>query len=162
MGRQIMTAPAILGSVATYEDLHYILRLRADSLDVSRETIDQLGHFADGYASKVLRNDPKLRIGWWCMGDMLAVLGLRLVVIEHGKAAAKLKKRNSSNVRNGRMCLPANYRFLKQIASIGGIRRAKKLTPARRSEIGRMGAQIRWRKAIAQAGDTVSSRIAGR
>jgi hypothetical protein len=139
-----MTAPAILGTVATYEDLHYILRLRADALGVSRETIDENGHFAEGYASKTLRNDPKLRIGWWCLGDMLAVLGLRLVVIEHGKAAAKLKKRNASNVRNGTMMHASVHRAINKIWAKGGFNSRRYMSKQQAQALARRAAQIRW------------------
>jgi hypothetical protein len=139
-----MTAPAILGTVATYEDLHYILRLRADALGVSRETIDENGHFAEGYASKTLRNDPKLRIGWWCLGDMLAVLGLRLVVIEQAKAPVRLKKRNPSKVRNGRMCTTEVHRFLKRIGVKGGTLSRRYMSKQQAQALARRAAQIRW------------------
>ena len=143
-----MSDNAILGSASCYEDLQYLLRLRADLLNVSRETIDDLAYFTDGYANKVLRAKPIRRISWELLPDLLRALGVKLLVAEDAKALQRTqlkgKKRIKRQVRNGSMCLPANYRFLKQIASIGGIRRARKLTPARRSEIGRMGAQIRW------------------
>ena len=143
-----MSDSTILGSASCYEDLQYLLRLRADLLNVSRETIDDLAYFTDGYANKVLRAKPIRRISWELLPDLLRALGVKLLVAEDAKALqrtqSKGKKRIKKQVRNGSMCLPATRRFLIEMASRGGIARRKNITKERASDIARHAAQIRW------------------
>ena len=143
-----MSDSTILGSANCYEDLQYLLRLRADLLNVSRETIDDLAYFTDGYANKVLRAKPIRRISWELLPDLLRALGVKLLVAEDAKALQRTqlkgKKRIKRQVRNGTMLTPATYRFLMKIAAKGGMNSRKRMTKDRASEIGRKAIAARW------------------
>ena len=143
-----MSDSTILGSASCYEDLQYLLRLRADLLNVSRETIDDLAYFTDGYANKVLRAKPIRRISWELLPDLLRALGVKLLVAEDAKALQRTqlkgKKRIKRQVRNGTMLTPATYRFLMKIAAKGGMNSRKRMTKDRASEIGRKAIAARW------------------
>jgi hypothetical protein len=47
-----------LGEVWSYEDLHRIMRARANDLNLSREAIDAIAGLQSGYAAKLLSPRP--------------------------------------------------------------------------------------------------------
>ena len=52
-----------LGVVRDYAQLHALLRQRADALNISRETIDQVAGLTAGYSATVLAPAQKKRLG---------------------------------------------------------------------------------------------------
>jgi hypothetical protein len=49
-----IAGPRVLSDVLSYDDVHAVMRRRAEELEVSREVLDTLSGMANGYASKVL------------------------------------------------------------------------------------------------------------
>jgi hypothetical protein len=108
-----------LGIVRTYDDLQAALRQRADALEMSRTTIDDIAGLPHGYAAKALMPQPtedaraKARsegrrlsgrsLGPLTLGPVLETLGLALVVVEDPEAMKRLERgypqRNPSQVR---------------------------------------------------------------
>jgi hypothetical protein len=52
-----------LAEVRTWSDLHDVLRRRAESLDISRETLDHVAGLQNGYSAKLLAPTPIRRLG---------------------------------------------------------------------------------------------------
>jgi hypothetical protein len=82
----------ILGEVKGYECLHEIMRLRAEALAMTRESIDELAGLQPGYAAKVLAPRPIKRMGSLSMGLMLPALGMKLVAIVDEEALERLRR----------------------------------------------------------------------
>jgi hypothetical protein len=88
-----------------YLDVIRGLRERADQLQISRESIDDLSGLSDGYAAKLLSLPPVKVIGFMSMAPLFEALGLRLVLIEDtehtAKTLAKRTPRVEGHVRHG-------------------------------------------------------------
>jgi hypothetical protein len=52
-----------LAEVRSWSDLHDALRRRAESLDVSRATLDEVSGLCGGYSAKLLAPVPIRRLG---------------------------------------------------------------------------------------------------
>jgi hypothetical protein len=83
--------PRTLGVVKSYDDLHQLLRARAEELNVSRSTLDDAAGFTPGHASKLLSPTPIKKLGAVTMGLMLQVLGLQLIAVEDAEALRRIK-----------------------------------------------------------------------
>lgn len=90
-----MTEPRVLGSVASYADLHELMRARADELEISRQAIDQLARLQPGYAGKLLSPRPMRRLTDETLGFVLPALGMRLVLVEDLESLEQIKARAS-------------------------------------------------------------------
>jgi hypothetical protein len=152
-----------LGVVRTYDDLHRLLRERAEALNVSRNVLDDAAGLQNGYTSKILSPRPTKRLGAVSMGLMLQALGVKLLAVEDEEALAKIRpmltpREISVGVRavmrrNGRHARKNNevsLRHLRRIAPTGGEARALALSPAQRRSSARKAALIRWRKEAAR------------
>jgi hypothetical protein len=84
-------------------DLHHACRQRADQLNVSRQTIDEVAGLTPGHASKLLASAPSRHLGPISLGLILRALGLKLVVVDDPEALAavrdRLTPRNAKQVR---------------------------------------------------------------
>src|SRR5262245_40784535 len=148
----VIEPPRILAEVVSYADLHHAMRARAEELEVSRQTIDDLAGLQDGYASKLLCDPPVKRLSWDFAAIILPALGLKLALLEDQDALAKLQhrmtRRRGRSVRVALGLSPqdrARALHLEQCRR-GGEQRAAKLSARRRSEIARLGAQSLNRK----------------
>jgi hypothetical protein len=86
-------APARLGqAITTYRILVETFRQRADELELSRSEIDRIAGLPSGYAGKILSvgaaKKPK-RMGMISLENMLATLGLKIILIEDEAATAR-------------------------------------------------------------------------
>ncbi len=98
----LMDEPRRLGIVRDYDELHALLRQRADELAVSRSELDDATKLADGYCGKLLGAGQVKGIGKVSLGPILDVLGLALIVVEDPAAMARhqqLPKRDNRWVR---------------------------------------------------------------
>jgi hypothetical protein len=162
-----------LGTVRTYEDFHRIIRARVESLDISRETVGEIGGLTPRYANKLLSPQPTKGIGRMAFGVLLGSLGLKLLVVEDAEALARVRSRL---VKRGPMPAPGTVHWrqrkaaeaaampkpvqqsgrailrnrLRVLGRKGGLRsgpaRMAKLTPEQRSGIARVAARARWEK----------------
>jgi hypothetical protein len=145
-----------LGIITDYASLHAILRARANALRLSRQTIDTIAGFADGYASKLLSPSPVKILGERSLGPLLTVLGIKLAVLEDPDAMARFAKRRlprtEHQVRNGYRSHIARIKrrawlFSPERAREAATARMAALTPRQRSQLARRAARARWQKA---------------
>jgi hypothetical protein len=159
MSDATLTHPDLsLGVVHDYASLHDALRRRADQLQLSRATLDNLTGLADGHSSKLLAlSHPKI-LGEKSFGLLLAALGLRLVVEEDPQAlakyAARCKPRAEWQVRDGMRTIARIRRrewlfTPKRAKEVAALRMAK-LSPEQRQRLARRAARARWPKAREQ------------
>jgi hypothetical protein len=142
-----------LAEIRDYNSLHEAFRARANQLGVARTTIDTIGNLANGHASKILAAAKVRCLGRLSFGAMLFALGVKLVMIEDPESLVQitphLTKRRSPvpvlavKVGRGKHRL-VSKRFLRKIASLGGIARKDRLNPSWRRGIARKAALARW------------------
>jgi hypothetical protein len=139
--------------IRSIEDLHAALRLRADELKISRQTVGELAGLTGGYAEKLLAPQPSKRLGALSTTLLMGALGCALILVEDKEALAKVRSRLVPHKVTvpSRACLWAgkarttvSKRWVRQIARQGGHARAAALSPARRRAIAREAALIRW------------------
>jgi hypothetical protein len=82
-----------LAEIRTYDDLSAALRLRAESLKISRETIDAISGLQPGYAGKLLAPVPIKTLSRVSLGAMLGALGVKLILVPDVEMMAKIEKR---------------------------------------------------------------------
>ena len=145
-----MTLARELATVRSYEELHAVMRARADELAVTRETIDAVAGLQPGYAGKVLAPKPIKRLGPVTLPLMLGALGLALVVVEDESALVKVKprlvKRSLPLMHSASVHVHFSRRFLRQIQRKGGANSRKNLSPKKRRALARRAARARWHK----------------
>jgi hypothetical protein len=89
-------ADLVLATARSYGELIAALRARADELEVSRETIDEVAGLPARYSTKLLGPGALKNLGPMSMGAMLGVLGLKLLVaIDPEARRLNLPKRRS-------------------------------------------------------------------
>jgi hypothetical protein len=98
--------PVPANEIVDYQSLVATLRARADSLEISRGTIDSVAGLADGHASKILALSRLRRIGMESLGPMLDALCLKLVAMPCDEAfernRSRLVKRDDPHYRSAR------------------------------------------------------------
>lgn len=92
--------------VTDYDSLVEMLRQRADSLGISRSTIDRLAKYPDGYAGKLLSPEKLRGLGKQSFGPMLDALCIKLVPVRDDEAFArnhsKMLRRDDPHYRSSR------------------------------------------------------------
>src|SRR5690348_7577778 len=83
-----------LGIVRNYDDLHRILRQRADHLRLTRANLDEIAGLPSGYAGKLLGKAKVKKPGAMSLAALLGSLGLALVAIEDPDAMARMAPRH--------------------------------------------------------------------
>jgi hypothetical protein len=143
----------IVGEVWSYEDLHRIMRERANELKLSRESIDAIAGLQPGYAAKLLSPRPIEKLGALSKSLVLPVLGIKVVVMVDEQKARDLQGRiNGSTMRESHMRSQAvhkivhTHRRLRQWGRKGGTNSRAKMSRKRASELGRLAALARWGK----------------
>jgi len=89
-----------LAEVGAYDDLVAALRARAEALNVSRETLDEVAGLPSRYSSKLLSPNPIRSLGRVSLGAMLGALGVKLVLMEDGEAMEKIRSRLVKRTRH--------------------------------------------------------------
>jgi hypothetical protein len=97
--------------ISDYGALLEAFRERAKELEISREGIDSIAGWADGYASKLLGGEAAKRrkiIGPLSLGLMLGTLGLKMILVEDPESTTRTLTRrtpvNRANQRFGNVC----------------------------------------------------------
>lgn len=97
------TATRPIAEVVDYDTLILAMRLRADQLNVSRETIDEIAGLCDRYAAKLLSRQPVKRLGLGTLGPVLSALGMKLIAVPDPDALERYRdrrvERNATRVR---------------------------------------------------------------
>jgi hypothetical protein len=135
-------------------ELQMALRARADALQLSRETIDEIAGLSPGHSGKLLNHPPSKGFGPVSFFLMVQALGLSIALIEDQTMMKRLQhepRRAAFNVRAGnshwRHALAQALPAIRSLGRRGGNRRAEILTPERRSAIAKHAARTRWRQA---------------
>lgn len=86
-------APRVLGSFCDLRELQVLMRARAEELQISRETIDELAGFASGYASKMLAPMPLKKMGELSIRLLIGALAVKLIVVDDPERRARMAER---------------------------------------------------------------------
>lgn len=139
--------------ITNYDQFIEALRVRADKLGLTRETIDEVSGLQPGYSAKLLAPVPMKTLGKLSFGLMLQALGLAIVLVEDGDAMGRFAGQYSARKRVVRapgtheiLSYRISRRKLKRMARLGGKKRAQILTPKQRSRSARKAAHALWRK----------------
>lgn len=101
-----MTEPRTIATIIDYDGLHSAIRARADEIGITREQIDLAAEWPSGYASKILAPVPFKTLGRQSLGPMLAILGLKVILVEDPEAMAQITESGVRRVRAGRCSKP--------------------------------------------------------
>lgn len=142
----------LLGEIWSYEDLHRVMRARANELQLSRETIDAIAGVQPGYAAKLLSPRPMKKLGSLSMSLIFPALGMKLIAVVDEEKTRDLQGRSSFSTRMGGKVRDdaVNYqvskRFLRKIGRKGGANSRLYMSKKRASELGRKAVMMRWHK----------------
>lgn len=142
-----------LGEVRSDNDLHRVLRARAEELSVTREAIDLAAGLTSGHTSKLLAPKQIKRFGAISRWLLLQALGLKLVVVEDADAtlhAARMMRRRVT-VRNRAVQYQFSVKKLRKMGRQGGLNSRKGMSKRKASTLGRRAAKARWAKSDAAA-----------
>jgi hypothetical protein len=160
-----------LATIRDYSDLVAALRARANALDVSRGTIDEVAGLPSGYAGKLLALVPSKTLGRVSLGPVLGALGVMLVLVEDAAALDRVRDRlvkrrwqrtgggathwRQEQVRTRALVL------LREWAVAGGKQRFAGMTPEQirehQSRAGKASARKRRERAIQAQGLTTAA-----
>jgi hypothetical protein len=148
-----MTEPRQLATVVDYDGLIAAFRLRAEELNVSRETIDAVTGLQAGYCAKLLAPVPIKKLGLVSLGPMLQALGLALCVVVDDESAARFsakmteRKREVPGVASHEVIeIRLTRRKLRLMGRRGRKKQLAAMTSKQLSKRGKMMAKRRWRK----------------
>jgi hypothetical protein len=152
-----MIEPRQIATVRTMDELHEVLRRRADELKMSRATIDAISGLQSGYAAKLLAPVPIKMVGKVSLGPMLETLGLVIIVAEDAGALERIQRRSDAAARNESqvrlltagehqlVVFKLSRRHMKKLARLATKGR-KQIPPSKRRRIARRAALVRWRR----------------
>ena len=141
-----------IAEFSDYRGLVRALNTARELRNVSFETMDELVEAPKGYFSKILAPSGSRRVTMKSISLAFWALGIKCQVHDDPDGlkflAGKLDPRMSGAVRSGTINFAVSRKFLKKIASKGGIARSEKLSTKRRQAIarkaGKASALIRW------------------
>ena len=159
-----VTAPRIIGTVCShdgYAGLQAAFRARAESLELSRERLDEGSGLQSGYVGKLLARVPIKGIGRTSLGPLMGVLAVKILIVEDTDLLARLAripKRAmvggaiaSSNAGGGMLASRKHKRRrflpLKGNSTWGGLMRARQVltqSTEHRKRVARKAAKVRW------------------
>ena len=171
--------PRIVAEIRSRGDLHHALRTRAETIAISRLTIDAIAGLSAGYASKVLAAQPLKAVTIDNAALIAPAMGLALALVETDESVARVQRRwtRRESKKAGTQPIAASAWELagelrreqcrragkarsrsmskperSEFARKGGRARANALTDRRRSEIARNAAISRWSKRMPATG----------
>jgi hypothetical protein len=148
---------AVIGTFADCDDLIEQLRQRATELGLSNATLDELCNFGEGYAGKILAPTRMKQLTVCSMLKLTSALGVKGVLVIDEEQVRRMQgrweSRDGSKVharRQPSLGQTTLKRVLKPAAAELGRRgaaaRLAATTQEQRRDIGRRGAQARWRR----------------
>jgi hypothetical protein len=149
-------APITERVIATFDDYPGMLRamrLRAQEqrIPVGNPAVAEVAGIPDHYLAKILSPKAPRRIGMISMAGVLAVLGVKLVMVESREAMARygsrIPKRKESCVHAGSVHISLSGKHMRTIRRKGGANSRKNLGKRLRRALARKAAQARWQKA---------------
>jgi hypothetical protein len=145
-----MSARMVPAEFNDFAGLHVILRARAEELQLSRHSLDEIAGLPSGLAGKILSPRPKKRFGNISLPLLLDALGMKLVaMVDEAKTLALQQRittgpRKASAVRSGHCTVLVSRRHLKRIQRLGGLNSRRRMSRKKASELGRLAANSRW------------------
>jgi len=82
-----------LALIRSYSDLHQALRQRANSLQVSRETLDEISGLGGCYVNKLIGPTPVKSLDRISMGALLGAMGCMLILVQDEEAYRRVYRR---------------------------------------------------------------------
>lgn len=166
-----MTTP-----IRSMPELIQALRTRAQELQLTHQTIDEVAGLQSGYTSKLLAPKPIKNLGPMSFESILGALGVAVVVVEDPEQIERISKQWTKRERPLKptlsiplsipnefpMLLPVtpavqrlirNPQFMKEIGLRGNHARNAKLSPWKRRVLARKAAKKRWAKKITPGSD---------
>lgn len=143
----------MLATIRTYSELHAALRARAEQLQGTRLSMDEIAGLPPGYCGKLLAPSQVRMISRHSLGALLGVLGVMLVMVEDPEAmarfAARLEKRKTH--ANHGMLTTKRSGFAGSVGDSEWGKNARnmwliKSKPRQRKRIARHAAKVRWAK----------------
>lgn len=140
-------------TIRTYDELHAALRARAEALQVTRLSMEEVAGLPMGYSGKVLSPSQVKLIGKHSLGALLGVLGVMLVLVDDPEAfarfAARVEKRRAH--ANGAMLTSPRARLSKLSGNSDWGKSMRQhgllsIGPRQRKRIARTAAKARWAK----------------
>lgn len=129
------------------EALHDAFRDRVEDLNISRETLDELGGFTARYSAKLLCDPPMKWIGRETLPKMLKATGMAIVLVldddRFAPTKAKLANRKRTVRAVARIKRVKGY-FTKENAAVFGKKRWENMTPTQRTRLSRKANRLRW------------------
>lgn len=165
----------VLGEFNDYSGFQRLMRARAESLGISRATLDAIAGTHDGHAGKMLSDPPSKNMGIITFGWLVQGLAVKCIMVEdteqRRKLANQLEQRDANNGsvlgiakhapveirisrremgKRGKMGGKVRAARLsesqrRKIARLAGKARAAKMTPRQRSESASKASRARWR-----------------
>jgi hypothetical protein len=152
-----MTAPRLSEPFAVVQDHNQWLaaiRRHIQELDLSFETVCDGSGIQSNYLTKILSDPPPKRASPFTMFLIAQFLGLSTQLVESPQLVEMYSKRWTK--RKARRPVPTAVSmnrvielppdFMRRISKMGCEARMRKLSPERRSEIGRAAASARWQR----------------
>jgi hypothetical protein len=156
-----LSAPQITDRViAEFNDYPGILaamRLRAQEqkIPIGSPEVAEVAGIPDHYLAKLLSPKIPRRLGMLSMPGVLAVLGVKLVMVESRPAMERygnrLPKRNDSCVHAGTVHFALSGKHMRAIRRKGGQNSRKYMSAREARALARKAARARWRKAAEAA-----------
>lgn len=142
---------AVVRAHQGYRGIVAAFRARADQLDVSRTTLDNIAGLPAGYVQKLLATHPLKTLGPDSWGPLLGGTGMAIVFIEDPEALAQIEGRlDPRDNKNVRVLTPAS--IVPELALITALTargmvtlRNARLTPQQRKRIAKKAALARWK-----------------
>ncbi len=153
MSAPLASRPRIIAAISDSEDLRRVFRARAEELNLSRNTLDEIAGLPAGYCAKLLADPPVRDIGPTSLWPLLGALGLAFAAIEDEAAMVRTRKAPKRKMRwnwgmNWRN-VGANAKALALLSQWGrnGAEIAlSHMTAEQRSIRSSKAAKARWRK----------------
>jgi len=129
-------------------------RAVVDTLNIPRSQIDERCGFTERYSNKLLSPNPQKRLAIGSLFALVRGLGHRIEIVPDPDAMALLLTQITTRkirvgilaVRNGKgKHNLVSKRFLRKIASLGGLASAKRMNPLWRKGRARKAANARWK-----------------
>jgi hypothetical protein len=141
--------PRVVATFADYPSMVTAMRLRAQErrLAITSPDVAAVCGLPDHYVAKLLAVTPVKRIGMISLGPLLAILGVRLQMVEDRDAIERLEHRlptrNEAFAHSSAFTQTRSRAFMRKIGKKGGLSRwALKRQRVRSAS---HAAQIRWR-----------------
>jgi hypothetical protein len=141
------------------ENLHEVLRARADSINISRLQIDRHANFPDGYSSKVLSPQPTKKLSIEGICKLAPALGLDLALVENETYLLRIRSRSpprdSSHAKHaGTVHIVFSKRHMLKNSKKGGQNSRKYVSKRRATMLARKAANTHWDRVRKERGNT--------